>query len=175
MTREASYSARAAMGLTFSVTTRTNIVGTRISGDAQSFVSNPALLLRDDGQYLMVYEASTFPPPNQTDRVLFAAAAADGITFETPIALAASNLDQSPQGTLFQSAPDLVRVPDGSIRLYYVARGEAVASRRSNDCGETWTQDAGYRLGKMFGRSDAAYVDPDVVVRSDSSVTMYIA
>ena len=162
-------------GRDLSVTTRTNIIGTGISGDAQSFVSNPAILLRDDGQCLMVYEASTFPPPNQTDRVLYAAVSADGITFGAPVALAASSLDQSPQGTLFQSVPDLVRLSDGSIRLYYVARGEAVASRRSDDGGETWTQDAGYRLGKMFGRPEAAYVDPDVVARPDGGITMYIA
>ena len=133
------------------------------------------MLLREDGQYLVVYESSTNPPPNQTHRALYSAVSADGIAFSTPVALPSSNLDLSPQGGLFQSVPDLVRLPDGSIRLYYVARGEAVGSMLSDDDGESWTQDDGYRLGTAFGRPEAAYVDPDVVAHSDGGMTMYLA
>ena len=64
--------------------------------------------------------------------------------------------------TLFQSVPDVVRLPDGSVGLYYVDRGNAVPSMRSDDGDKTWPQDAGYRPGEMFGRSETAYVDPDV-------------
>ena len=163
-------------GRDLSKTVPTNIVGTGIPGDSQSFVSNPAVLLRDDGMYLLVFEANTVPPPNQKDRALFSAVSEDGITFGAPAALPDSSLDQSPGGeSLFQSVPDVVRLPDGSIGLYYVARGNAVASMKSDDGGMTWSQDAGYRLGEMFGRSEAAYVDPDVVVQPDGSITMYVA
>ena len=162
-------------GRDLSVLNLTNIRSTGLDADVASFVSNPAVLLREDGQYLMVYESSTNPPPNQTHRALFSAVSADGIAFTTPVALPSSNLDMSPQGGLFQSVPDLVRLPDGSIRLYYVARGEAVGSMLSDDDGESWTQDDGYRLGTAFGSPEAAYVDPDAVVQSDGGMTLYIA
>ena len=50
-------------GRDLSKTVATNIVGTGIPGDSQSSVSNPAVLLRDDGMYLLVYEANTVPLP----------------------------------------------------------------------------------------------------------------
>ena len=122
---------------------------------------------------MLVYEAST--NPDQTYRALYSAVSADGITFSTPAVLPSSNLDLSPEGGLFQSVPDLVRLSDGSVRLYYVARGEAVGSMLSDDDGETWIQDTGYRLGTAFGQPEAAYVDPDMVAQSDGGMTMYIA
>jgi len=138
-------------GRDLSIITATNVRPARVPGARPEdipFLSNPAVLRRDDGSYLMVYEES-LPPPHQAhgDRRLYARTSADGITFGPSMLLPFSDLDRSPPGTIFQSVPDLVALPDGSIRLYYVANGAAVASMRSTDGGLTWTQDIGYRLG----------------------------
>ena len=159
--------------------TATNIRPTPVPGARPEYIpllSNPAILRRDDGSYLMVYEES-LPPPHQAhgDRRLYARTSPNGITFGPSMLLPFSDLDRSPPGTIFQSVPDLVALPDGSIRLYYVANGAAVASMRSTDGGLTWTQDIGYRLGTRPRPGGQAYVDPDVVLQADGTFLMYIA
>ena len=161
-------------GLDLSDVTKTNIAGTGKPADTQSFVSNPSVLLRRDGKFLMVYEASDYPPPNQKDRILYAAISDDGINFSITGPLPSSKLDIFPgRGTLFQSVPDMVKLPNGTIRLYYVANGSSIASMHSDDMGLTWYQDKGYRLKGRH--KQAAYVDPDIVVREDGGFTMYVA
>ena len=161
-------------GLDLSDITKTNIAGTGKPADTQSFVSNPSVLLRGDGKFLMVYEASDYPPPDQKDRILYAAISDDGINFRVIGPLPSSKLDISPgRGTLFQSVPDMVKLPNGTIRLYYVANGSSIASMHSDDMGLTWYQDKGYRL--KGGHNQAAYVDPDIVVHEGGGFTMYIA
>ena len=161
-------------GLDLSDITKTNIAGTGKPADTQSFISNPSVLLRGDGKFLMVYEASDYSPPNQKDRILYAAISDDGINFSITGPLPSSKLDVSPgRGTLFQSVPDMVKLPDGTIRLYYVAMGNSIASMHSDDMGLTWYQDKGYRL--KGGHKQAAYVDPDIVVHEGGGFTMYIA
>jgi hypothetical protein len=138
------------------------------------FISNPAVLRRDDGTFLLVYERSASPPPNQGERRLYRAFSSDGITFGQAEVLPSTQLDRSPQGEVFQSVPDLVRLQDGSVRLYYVAQGASVGSMISRDGGGTWTPEPGYRLGTEV-HIRAAFVDPDVVLRPDGTFVMYIA
>lgn len=166
--------AESADGLDLSLTVVSNVQATFVEGDPENFVSNPAVLLREDGTYLLVYEASS-STAEVRDRLLYARTSPDGITFGPPTVLPSSDLDLGPEGNLFQSVPDLVRLPDGSIRLYYVANGTAIASMRSTDDGATWTQEEGYRLGGLRPRVTAAYVDPDVVVNEDGTFKMYLA
>jgi predicted GH43/DUF377 family glycosyl hydrolase len=161
-------------GTDLSQTITTNISGS----NSQAFISNPAVLLLKDGTYLMVYEESTNPPPEQENRTLFAATSTDGIQFGSPVLLPSSSIDLSPKGTIFQSVPDLVQLPDGTIVLYYVANGSSIASMRSTDGGLTWSQDSGYRLGTAAagGQSlTAAYVDPDIVLEANGKFTLYLA
>ncbi|MBI4216536.1 MAG: exo-alpha-sialidase [Chloroflexi bacterium] len=165
--------AESADGRDLSRTTSTNIRGTRTPGSADAFVSNPAVLQRDDGKLLMVYESSAESPPNQRDRRLYARVSDDGITFGSAVRLPDSALDRSLNGGIFQSVPDLIRLADGSFRLYYVAGGVSTASMRSADGGLTWMPEAGYRLAGVNGRS--AYVDPDAVLQPDGSLLMYLA
>jgi predicted GH43/DUF377 family glycosyl hydrolase len=161
-------------GSDLSQTTTTSIN----NNNGQSFISNPAVLLLADGTCLMVYEISENPPPNQGNRTLFVATSTDGIQFGSPAQLPSSSLDLSPEGTIFQSVPDLVQLSDGTILLYYVANGSSTASMRSTDGGLTWIQDSDYRLGTAAtGEVDpsAAYVDPDVVLETNGKSTMFLA
>ncbi|MBI4310793.1 MAG: hypothetical protein HY681_03335 [Chloroflexi bacterium] len=124
-----------------------------------------------------MYEFFSDPPPNQRDRWLYARFSDDGVTFEPAALLPNTGLDRSPTGGVFQSVPDLIALPDGSLRLYYVAGGLSVASMRSTDGGQTWVQEAGYRLLSVVMPSGryGVFVDPDVIRQPDGTFFMYFA
>lgn len=157
--------------------TTTNVRGTGQAGDAESFIANPAVIQRDDGKFVMVYDTSPETRPPFVPRRLFVRISDNGITFGSSAALPVTDLDRNPRGQIFQSVPDLVKLGDGSLHLYYAAGGTAVASMRSSDGGQAWVPDSGYRLGeaRSSGPARAAYVDPDAIVLPDGSVLMYVA
>ena len=136
-------------------------ISTGISEDAGKMMSNPAVLQLEDGNWIMVYEqaqqknpgsSGKTPPGPNTQRNLYLATSSDGKTFNK-VGLA---IDSAKEDSYFASVPDLVLLPDGKIRMYYVSGGEATGSAISTDNGQNWTRETGYRL-------TGSVVDPDVL------------
>lgn len=134
-------------------------------------ISNPSVLKVADNDWIMVYEeqpekkpggGQDGPPSAQTQRNLHLATSKDGKAF-TKAGIA---IDSAKEDGFFASVPDLVKTPDGKIRMYYVSGGEAIGSAISSDNGRTWAREAGYRL------TDRA-VDPDVLYEGGKWIMYY--
>jgi len=163
--------AESASGRDLSETTATNL-----RSQPNDLISNPAILQLDEGSFLMVFERMDGQSQQTSNRKLYAADSSDGITFENERVLPYSEVDRAPGGRIFQSVPDLLKMPDGSIQLYYVANGKSIARMTSTDEGTTWVQDSSLVLGNSAMEPDiAAYVDPDAVREEDGTITLYIA
>ncbi len=145
---------------------------TGITEDDNLFMSNPSILKISDNNWIMVYEQqprrqpgqsnNMTPPGPATQRNLYLATSTDGKTFKK------SGLvyDSSKEDNYFASVPDLILLPDGKIRMYFVSGGNAIGSAVSSDQGKNWLRDNGYRL------SDSA-VDPDVIKVDDKWLMYY--
>jgi len=114
--------------------------------------TNPWVFLLADGRYRMIYEQQD----DQQNRRLFSAISSDGLSFANEgQVMAGSQEDQGPEGNMFLSVPCGPRLPDGSLRMYFVSQGDKVASALSHDEGLTWQREPGYRLDQA--------VDPAVL------------
>lgn len=145
-------------------------VASGITQDSGMFVSNPAVLKIANGKWIMVYEqmptpadAKQQPAGPATQRNLYSATSTDGKLFTK----AGVAIDSAKDDGYFASVPDLILLPDGKIRLYYVSSGQAISSAISADSGKTWTRESGLRL------SDNA-VDPDVLLSTENGKTKYV-
>lgn len=132
-------------------------------------ISNPAALRLANGNWIMLYEQSqaTKPGPNgpppfgpNNQHNLYLATSTDGKTF-SPAGLA---IDSSKADGYFASVPNMVLLPNGNIRVYYVSGGQNIASAISTNDGKTWTRESGYRL---------AGGDPDVFYSNGKWVMYY--
>lgn len=151
------------------------LASTGITADQDKFISNPAVLKIKDSDWIMIYEQAPILPENSTkgpgqatERDLLLATSTDGKTFQkVGVAINSNNKDDK----FFASVPDLVRVNDSLIRLYYVSQGDKIASATSSD-GRTWKREDGFRL-------EDSSVDPDVSLKTNSDGTqqwvMYFA
>lgn len=145
---------------------------TSIAEDKGMFISNPNVLKLGENEWIMIYEQQPMrqpgqqqvntPPSTANQRNLYLATSIDGKTF-TKVGIA---IDSSKEDSFFASVPDLVLLPDGTIRMYYVSGGNAIGSTVSSDKGRTWTRDSGYRLG-------SGAVDPDVLYKDDKWIMYY--
>lgn len=149
-------------------------IGEVAQGDFPSgkFISNPAVLKIADSNWIMVYEESTGPlsqtmsqqqdPPGpKNQRNLLLATSTDGKSFKD----AGIAIDSSKDDDFFASVPDLVKTPDGKIRMYYVCGGTKVCSAASLD-GKTWVKEAG-------ARAEDKAVDPDVLLKGSQWVMYF--
>lgn len=135
---------------------------TGVTESPGKFISNPAVVEIKDGDWMMIYEEQPMqqpgqkpgPPGPESQRNLMLATSSDGKTFEK----GDMAIDSSKDDNYFASVPDLIKTPDGKIRLYYVCGGEATCSAISDD-GKTWTKEPGIRM------ADKA-VDPDVLYQN---------
>ncbi len=143
---------------------------TGLTQSAGTVQSNPGALQLKDGSWILLYEQSSAQAPGESPgqpgpsnrRDLYMATSIDGKTF-TKAGIA---IDSSKGDNYFASVPDLVLLPDGTVRLFYVSRGNAVASATSTDNGKSWKREAGYRL-------EGGAVDPDVVYQNGTWVMYY--
>lgn len=155
-------------GLNFS-----NPVSTGIAEEAGKMISNPGVMEISPNNWIMIYEMApmktpgekTGPPGPATQRNLYLAISTDGKTFTNSGTAIDSSKDKT--DNYFASVPDLLMLPDGKIRLYYVSGGEAIGSAISSDDGKTWKRESGFRL------QDKA-VDPDVLLQTENGQTKYI-
>lgn len=148
-----------------------NPISTGTTEDENKMISNPAVLKINNDNWIMVYEQQPMKQPGwsqgpnsaKTQRNLYLATSNDGKKF-TKSGLA---IDSSKKDDYFASVPDLVLLPDGKIRLYYVSGGEAIGSALSSDNGKTWTREDGYRLENKA-------VDPDVIIKTEDNKTAWV-
>lgn len=144
---------------------------TGITEDTGKMISNPSVLNLSDGNWIMIYEQQPMrktnsgqtPPGPDSQRDLYLATSLDGKSF-TKVGIA---IDSSKEDNYFASVPDLVLLPDGKIRMYYVSGGEAIGSAISSDNGKTWKRETGYRL------ADKA-VDPDVILKDENGTKKWV-
>lgn len=136
-------------------------IPTGISQSEGKMISNPAVLAIAENDWIMIYEEQPIkkspggeaePPSAKTQRNLYLATSTDGKNFQkTGLAI-----DSALKDNYFASVPELVKLPNGKIRIYYVSGGEAVGSAISSDNGRTWQREDGYRLENLV-------VDPEVI------------
>jgi hypothetical protein len=143
---------------------------TGVKEEPGKMISNPAALEIAQGNWIMIYEMAPLRQPSQqqgppgasTQRNLYLATSTDGKTFSA----AGIAIDSSKDDGYFASVPDLIKTPDGRIRMYYVSGGEAVGSAVSSDDGKTWERESGYRLKEA--------VDPDVLYQTKNGQTKWV-
>jgi hypothetical protein len=68
-------------------------------------------------------------------------------------------------GEIFTSVPDVIRLPDGRLRMYYT-RGMTSATAVSSDEGVTWAKERNLDLGDIA-------VDPDIVLLDDGTYKLF--
>ncbi len=145
---------------------------TGVKEDKGKMISNPAVLKITDTNWIMIYEQqparapgqnTKTPPGPNTQRNLYLATSTNGTSFKK-VGVA---IDSSKEDQYFASVPDLILLPDGKIRMYYVSGGSAIGSTTSADNGKTWTRDSGYRLENQA-------VDPDVSYKDENGQTKWV-
>ena len=137
--------------------------GVRISlgalGSEQERVCNCAVI-EIPGGYRMIYEGVQGEPPNDVHR-FFSATSTDGLNWTKEDGVRLESVGTSDYGQV--SSPDIIILPDGSLRMYYVgdfyhkgAEGNSIRSAISYDFGLTWTREGSRALGENT-------MDPDIV------------
>lgn len=127
-------------------------------------VSNPAVFETNDGKYRMIFEGSKMFP-NQHDRKLYSAVSSDGLTWTVEEGVRFQDVGDGKPGELFTSVPDIIRLDDGRLRMYYT-RGATSATALSSDEGLTWIKETNLKLRKVA-------VDPDIVRLDDGSYKLF--
>ena len=114
-------------------------------------ISNSAIIKLNDGTYRMIFEGRS-----GDDRRLYSATSADGLTnwkVEAGVRLE----DNGDGPNIFNSVPEIIRLADGRLRMYYCT-GLKTKSAISSDEGLTWTKEGAIKLNKKMG----SLVDADV-------------
>lgn len=146
-------------------------ISTGISQSQGKMISNPSVLEIADNNWIMVYEeqpekkspgGEAEPSSAKTQRNLYLATSTDGKNFQK-VGIA---IDSALKDNYFASVPELTKLSDGKIRMYYVSGGEAIGSAISSDNGRTWQREDGYRLENLA-------VDPEVIYENETWIMYY--
>jgi hypothetical protein len=133
-------------------------------GSMQEMVSDPAIIELKNGSYRMIYEGSQKLGDHE-DRRLFSAFSRDGFNWTKEEGVRFQDYGDGKPGELFASVPDIVRLDNGSLRMYYT-RGTTSATALSHDEGITWVKEKNLDLGRIV-------VDPDIVKLEDGSYKLF--
>jgi hypothetical protein len=132
--------------------------------EAGESLRNPAVAVAANGSFVMLYEGVKDESLSSRVTRIYRAVSDDGITFKkTPGSGLNGAVLEPREGDLdFLSAPDVVPLADGSLRLYFnTADGARVETARSTDDGATWVREGAVTIGGFAANRKAA--DPDVV------------
>ncbi|MFH1234719.1 MAG: hypothetical protein V1493_03845 [Candidatus Diapherotrites archaeon] len=127
-------------------------------------VSNPSIFLAKDGNYRMVFEGSAMAY-NKNDRRLYSAVSPDGLKWKVEEGARFQDEGDGKPGELFTSVPDIIRLGDGRLRMYYT-RGVSSAIAVSEDEGLTWTKEKNLDFGRIA-------IDPDIVALEDGTYKLF--
>lgn len=124
-----------------------------VSDSAQEMVTNPAVFKLADGRYRMIYEGARVAKDEtgknyQTDRKLYSAISSDGMTWVKESGTRFWDYGDGKPGEIFTSVPDVIRLPDNRLRMYYT-RGATSATAISSDEGMTWAKETNLELRKV--------------------------
>ena len=97
------------------------------------FITNPWVFRLEDGRYRMIYEIQD----GNGDRRLYSAISDQGLLFQPEgLVLAGQEEDRDPgEGFMFLSVPTGYRLPDGTLRMFFVSRGDRIKSALSRTKG----------------------------------------
>ena len=145
-------SATSSDGLTWSAP-----IDSALTEPSGELVMNPSVVALPQGGYMMIHEGTK-------DGVhrFYRATSTDGITFARTAGALDSGAVMIPSSAdkNFLSVPDLIALPSGQLRVYFVAAEEHIESAVSADQGMTWTREGAIVLS---GISNKYQVDPDIV------------
>ncbi|MEK6973451.1 MAG: hypothetical protein AABW72_05430 [archaeon] len=127
-------------------------------------VTNPAVFEMTDGNYRMLFEGSKMFD-NKNDRKLYSAISSDGLIWKIEDGVRFQDVGDGKPGEIFTSVPDIIRLTDGKLRMYF-ARGLTSATAVSNDDGLTWTKETNLELGKIA-------LDPEIVLLEDGNYKLF--
>lgn len=130
-------------------------------GSTQEMVSNSAIIELNNGSYRMIYEGQD----SNHNRRLFSAFSEDGFNWTKEEGVRFQDYGDGKPGELFTSVPDIIRLDNGSLRMYYT-RGISSATAISQDEGITWTKEGNLDLGRIV-------IDPDIVTLDDGSYKLF--
>jgi hypothetical protein len=140
------------------------------------FLRNPAVVRHKDGTYVMIYEGVKDERlPSRVTR-FYRAVSSDGVAFAKTAGKGAHGavLEPGDGDGSFLSAPDMLALPDGSLRLYFnTADGARVESAVSKDDGLTWTREGAVTIAGLGAGIKAA--DPDVLRMADGTFRLFFA
>lgn len=136
---------------------------------------NPAVVRLSSGTFIMIYEGirdETLPTKNTR---FYRATSTNGTTFtKTSGSLAnGSVLVPTAADSNFASAPDMIVLSNGSLRLYFNVGGGGLASATSTDNGLTWTRDGPLTISGLAVSQRPA--DVDVVQLASGNYRAYFA
>ena len=134
---------------------------------ADEMVTNPAVIQLSDGRWRMFYERSIHGDGGQSDRKIYSAVSNDGLSWTKESGIRFWDYGDGKPGEIFTSVPDVIRLADGRLRMYYT-RGMASAVAVSSDEGLTWTKEQNLDLGE--GR---IAVDPDIIKLDDGTYKLF--
>jgi len=128
-------------------------------------VTNPSVFMTKDGKYRIIFEGSRWVEGGQTDRKLYSAISTDGLEWTVEEGVRFQDIGDGKPGELFTSVPDIIRLDDGRLRMYYT-RGASSAIAVSDDDGMTWTKEKNLDLKRIA-------VDPDIVILDDGTYKLF--
>ncbi len=141
-----------------------------IPGSGQEMVTNPSVFKLSYGRYRMIYEGARMTNDEkggryQTDRKLYSAISSDGMIWTKEPGTRFWDYGDGKPGEIFTSVPDVIRLADGRLRMYYT-KGATSATALSGDEGLTWVKETNLDLRKVA-------VDPDILQLEDGSYKLF--
>jgi hypothetical protein len=132
--------------------------GTVISSEKRGVASNPAVFKTMDGRYRMLYEVEEeggmswvggFWRSIPGNRRLYSAVSDDLINWSREEGVRFQDYsDSGKPGELFTSVPEVIRLDDRTLRMYYTT-GLYSSTALSFDDGLTWVKESDIRFGGM--------------------------
>jgi len=156
-------------GLNFA--NKQNVIKNGPIGSEQEMVTNPTVFKLSDDRYRMIYEGSKLAEDEtgkfyQTDRKLYSAVSVDGKMWEKEEGVRFWDYGDGKPGEIFTSVPDVIKLPDGRLRMYYT-RGATSATALSSDEGLTWTKETNLNFNRKVA------IDLDVIQLDDGSYKIF--
>lgn len=128
-------------------------------------VTNPAVFKTKDGKYRLIFEGSKGADGWQKDRKLYSVVSTDGLSWKVEEGVRFQDEGDGKPGEIFTSVPDIMRLYDGRLIMYYT-RGSTSAIAISNDDGITWTKEKNIDLKRIV-------LDPDIIRFEDGTYKMF--
>jgi hypothetical protein len=145
-------------------------IGNLLLPEGQTF--NTAAVRLADGTVMLIYEFGQSMQSPKGAR-FYRATSASGLVFTKTPGAGANGAVMVPESgdSDFINVPDMIVLPDGRVRMYFVAYGDHMESAISSDDGMSWTREG--RLEVTGLPTDRLAVDPDIIRLDDGRYRLY--